>query len=83
MSGQALEQVYQAVAVGVSHPKLGEVPCVMAVLKRGRQISEEEMKEALEKFLARNEIPEKILFVEQLPLLSSGKPDKQRIKTMF
>ena len=78
-----LEQVYQAVVVGVAHPKFGEVPCVLVVLKRGRHMTEAEMKAALEKILAKNEIPEKILFTEELPLLPSGKPDKQYIKTLF
>ena len=79
----SLDAVAQAAAVGVSHPKYGEVPCVLVVRKRGASITEEELKHALQAILAKNEIPEKILFAEALPLTSSGKPDKQRIKTMF
>ena len=79
----SLEAVAQAAAVGVPHPKYGEVPCVLAVLKRDASITEEELITALAKILAKNEIPETVLFADALPLTSSGKPDKQRIKTMF
>ena len=79
----SLEQVYQAAVVGVAHPRYGEVPCVLAVLKRNAHITEMEMKEALARLLAKNEIPERILFADALPLTSSGKPDKQSIKKLF
>ena len=79
----SLEGVAAAAAVGVSHPKYGEVPCVLAVLKPGVAITEDRMKDALKAILARNEIPETILFADAMPMTSSGKPDKQTIKTMF
>ena len=79
----ALPEVDQAAVVGVTHPKYGEVPCVLAVLKRDCRITEGEMKAALEQRLAKNELPEQILFAERIPLTASGKPDKQSIKKLF
>lgn len=79
----SLEQVYQAAVVGVAHPQYGEVPCVLAVLKRGCRITAGEMKAALEQRLAKNELPEQVLFADTLPLTASGKPDKQSIKKLF
>ena len=78
-----LEAVSRAAVVGVSHKEWGEVPCALVVMKDGHTISEEEVKEALRPRLAKNEMPEKILFAETLPLTSSGKPDKQKIKRLF
>ena len=79
----ALEAVSRAAAVGVRHEKWGEVPCALVVLKDGHAMSEEAVKKALEPRLAKNEMPEMILFAQTLPLTSSGKPDKQKIKKMF
>ena len=79
----SLAAVAQAAVVGVSHPKYGEVPCVLAVLKPEAALSEADMKAALTQSLSKIELPEKILFTDALPLTSSGKPDKQRIKKMF
>ena len=78
-----LEAVSRAAVVGVRHEKWGEVPCALVVLKNGRSLSEEAVKKALEPHLAKNEMPEQILFAEALPLTSSGKPDKQRIRELF
>lgn len=78
-----LEAVSRAAVVGVPHEKWGEVPCALVVLKNGRAMLEEEIKKALEPRLAKNEMPERILFAQTLPLTSSGKPDKQKIKKML
>ena len=78
-----LAEVDQAAVVGVTHPQYGEVPCLLAVLKRGCHMTEEALKEGLKTRLAKIEIPERILIAEAMPLTSSGKPDKQKIKTLF
>ena len=78
-----LEAVSRAAVVGVQHEKWGEIPCALVVLKDGRATSEETVKKALVPRLAKNELPEKILFAQTLPLTSSGKPDKQRIRELF
>ena len=78
-----LEAVSRAAVVGVRHEKWGEVPCALVVLKDGHAMSEEAVKKALEPRLAKNEMPEKILFAKVLPLTSSGKPDKQKIIKLF
>lgn len=78
-----LEAISHAAVVGVRHEKWGEVPCALIVIKCGYIISEEEVKKALAEHLAKNEMPEKILFTETLPLTPSGKPDKQKIKELF
>ena len=78
-----LEAVSRAAVVGVRHEEWGEVPCALVVLKDGRSLSEEAVKEALRPQLAKNELPERILFAKTLPLTSSGKPDKQMIRSLL
>lgn len=80
---QTLEAVSHAAVVGISHEKWGEVPCALVVLKGGNTLTREALKTELSSKLAKNEMPEKILFAQSLPLTSSGKPDKQKIKKMF
>lgn len=75
--------VSHAAVVGCMHEKWGEVPCALVVMQKGHRMSEEEMKKMLLTRLAKNEIPERILFADALPLTSSGKPDKQKIKGLF
>lgn len=78
-----LEAVSRAVVVGVRHERWGEVPCALVVMKNGCAMSEDKIKKALRPHLEKNEMPEKILFAETLPLTSSSKPDKQKIKKLF
>ena len=69
--------------MGIRHEKWGEVPCALVILKDGIALTDAALKTLLSKHLAKNEIPEKILFAETIPLTSSGKPDKQNIKNLF
>lgn len=78
----ALPCVRMAAAVGVKHELLGEIPCAVIVPNRSGVI-EEEIRNELKKTLLKNEMPERIVFAEELPLLQSGKPDKRRIKRRF
>lgn len=79
----SVEGVYQAVAVGVTHEKYGEVPCAAVILKKGAKTDEAQIKQELINLVSGHEIPEKIIIVETFPLTSSGKPDKQKIKKLF
>lgn len=79
----ALDVVARAVVVSVSHDKFGEVPCALIVVKEGCTASEEDIKQTLMSSLSKIELPERILFAEEIPLTSSGKPDKLKIKDLF
>lgn len=79
----ALDAVSRAAVVGIKHEKWGEIPCALVVLKHGFMLSAEMVREMLSERLAKNEIPEKILFSQAIPLTSSGKTDKQKIRQLF
>ena len=75
--------MYQAVAVGITHEKYGEVPCAAVVLRKGVAAGEKEIKQSLCGALSKHEIPERVIVLNAFPLTSSGKPDKQKIKELF
>ncbi len=75
-----IEGVEQACVVGVEDSYYGEIVCA-AVIAHG--VNEEELKVKVSKLLRKSEIPSKIIFLDNMPLNSSGKPDKLHIKKLF
>ena len=55
----------------------------MVVLAPGNPATQEQVRAALGAKLTKIELPEQMQLVDSLPLTSSGKPDKQRIKILF
>ena len=81
------EAVSEAAAVGVPDEKWGERPVVLVVLKKefAGKVSEEELKNFYLKFVEKGTIskwgvPDRILFVDQIPKTSVGKLDKKVIR---
>ena len=79
----SLDGVAQAAVVGIPHEKYGEVPCAMVVLTQDNFYTLKQIRAALTTKLSKIELPEHFSFAASLPLTSSGKPDKQRIKILF
>lgn len=71
-----------AAVVGAKHELYGEVPCAMVVLS-DKSVTEEGVRDALKDVLDKKEIPERIVLVDELPLLNSGKIDKLSVKKHF
>ena len=80
---QNLVGITQAAVVGIHHEKWGEIPCALVVAEPGYLPSSEEIRNRLVSKLSKLELPEFILLQDQMPLTSSGKPDKQKIKSLF
>lgn len=62
---------------GVPNEAVGEVPCAMVVAPG---VSRETIEAHISQVLNKNELPFGYLFVEALPVLGIGKPDKQGIQ---
>lgn len=77
----SLPSVRYASVVGVNDALRGEIPCAMIEVKY--PIDEVDVRAALKDKLTKIEMPEKIIITDKLPLTSSGKADKQKIKDMF
>jgi fatty-acyl-CoA synthase len=77
--------VLEAAVVGVPHPKWQERPIALVVLHDDLDSSIEgkDIEEHLSKRFAKWQVPEKILFVDTIPMTSVGKIDKKVIRAEF
>jgi oxalate---CoA ligase len=65
--------VDQAAAFAVSHPYLGETVAAAVVLRWGSAATERELREFAASRIASFKVPEKVLFVEEIPKGPTGK----------
>ena len=77
---QSLPQVKEAAVVGMPDEKRGEVVAAFVILKKGQQISEDQIIASLTDKIAYYKIPRKIIFVEDFPRNQSGKVLKRILK---
>ena len=76
----ALPAVAQACVVAQPHPRWDERPVVLAVLAEGAQLSKEEIIEHCATQFAKWQLPDDVLFVDSIPLTSTGKMDKKVVR---
>ena len=67
------ESVFQGITFPIVHNKLGEEVAAAIVLKNDHQLTEQELKEFLSKILASYKIPQKIVFLDEIPKGKTGK----------
>jgi len=72
--------VAQAAVVAQAHPKWDERPVAIVVTAPGARITREEVIEHCRQAYARWQLPDDVLFVDAIPLTSTGKIDKKRIR---
>jgi fatty-acyl-CoA synthase len=75
--------VSEATVVGLKHVKWQERPVAFVVLKEGAGASEDELKAFLEARVAKWWLPDKILFIDQIPKTGTGKFDKKVVRNEF
>ena len=76
----ALEGVAQACVVAQPHPKWDERPVALVVLKPGAEVSREAILEHCVKVFAKWQLPDDVLYVNDIPLTSTGKMDKKVVR---
>ena len=69
--------------VGLQDRTVGEVPAAVVVPECRNLCNEDRLREEIIKILPKNEVPKKIIFTDALPLLSSGKTDRLRVKKLL
>lgn len=74
--------VLEAVVVGIAHPKWEERPLALVVLREEEKgnITAEGIKTHLAKAFAKWQLPDDVLFVDEIPKTSVGKMDKKVIR---
>ena len=78
-------KVYEACVIGVPHPKWEERPLAIVVPKPEYKdkVTKEEIKEHVAKRFAKWQVPDDIIFVEEIPKTSVGKFDKKMLRGTY
>ena len=76
----ALPEVALVAVVGRAHPKWGERPVLIVELQKGAHLSDESLLDALRARVASWWLPDAIVRVAAMPLATTGKIDKQRLR---
>jgi len=76
----ALDGVAQACVVAHPHPKWDERPVALVVLEAGREVPAEQVIEHCSTAFAKWQLPDDVLYVDSIPLTSTGKMDKKIVR---
>jgi cyclohexanecarboxylate-CoA ligase len=80
---EAHPAVRQAVAVGVPHDRLGEQVVAFLLLAPGASFDLEEGRRWFEsQGVARFKTPERVIVVDEIPVMASGKPDRDALRRL-
>jgi len=75
--------IAEAAVIGAKHPKWDERPLVIAVRKKGRDVSKEDVLAFLKDKIAKWWMPDDIVFVDALPHTSTGKMHKTVLRSNY
>ncbi len=75
--------VSTAAAIAAQHAKWGERPVLLAVKAEGAPLSEEELLAFYDGKIAAWQVPDKVIFVESLPLGGTGKVLKNKLRENY
>jgi fatty-acyl-CoA synthase len=73
-------EVFEAAAIGVAHPKWDERPVLLVVPQPGKKPDPASIVELLEPHFAKWQLPDDILFVDEIPHTATGKISKLTIR---
>jgi fatty-acyl-CoA synthase len=73
-------EVFEAAAIGVPHPKWDERPVLMIVPQPGKSPAADEIIDLLRPHFAKWQLPDEVLFVDEIPHTATGKISKLTIR---
>ena len=76
-------KVADVVVVRAKHPQWGQTPKAIIVPKRGEVLTEQEILDHISARLAGFKKPRKIVFVDDLPRLETGKIDRKKVRELY
>ena len=76
----AMDGVEQACVVAQPHPRWDERPVALVVVGSESEVDEEKLKNHCLLKFAKWQVPDDVLFVESIPLTSTGKLDKKAVR---
>ena len=77
------DKIHDAAVIGVDHKKWNERPLVIAEAVKGTNPKEKEILDFFKNKIAKWQIPDAVVFVDELPLSSTGKPIKRDLRVEF
>ena len=75
--------VREAAVIGVPHPKLLERPLAVVVLNDGQHATADELREFLATRFAKWQLPDEIVFADEIPRTSVGKFKKSELRARY
>jgi fatty-acyl-CoA synthase len=75
--------IAEAAAIGVAHPKWDERPLIVAIKRKGAEVTREELLKFFEGKIAKWWVPDDVTFVEELPHTATGKLSKLTLRQQF
>lgn len=74
--------VAMAACVGVKHPKWDERPVIVIMRKPGHELSRDEVIALYEGHVAKWQVPDDVIFVDQIPMCATGKVQKNKLRDL-
>jgi fatty-acyl-CoA synthase len=75
--------VAEASVVGIAHPKWQERPLALVVVKPGESLTKEEILASIGERFAKWQLPDDVIFVDEIPKTSVGKFSKRHIREQY
>ena len=79
----SLDGVAQAAVVAHPHPKWDERPVALVILVEGANVTKDLILSHCAEIFAKWQLPDDVIFVEEIPLTSTGKIDKKTIRAQL
>jgi fatty-acyl-CoA synthase len=76
-------KIAEAAVIAVAHPKWVERPLACVVVKEGEQLTREEVLEFLRGRLSKWQVPDDVVFLDEIPKTSVGKFSKKTLRDKF
>ena len=76
-------KVAEAAVIGVPHPRWAERPLACVVVKSGEELTKDEVLAFLAPKLAKWQLPDDVVFIEEVPKTSVGKFSKKDLRSRF
>ena len=76
-------KIKEAAVIGVTHPKWSERPLACVVLNPGETMSKDEVLDHVRGSLAKWQVPDDVVFIDEVPKTSVGKFSKKTLRERF
>ncbi len=76
-------KIREAAVIGVPHPKWSERPLACVVLEAGQEMTRDDVLVHLAPILAKWQLPDDVVFIDEVPKTSVGKFSKKTLRDRF